>query len=303
MKKVLTLSSVVLALQVSPAAAQLSPELLRFQWISGILMQGNVATGEMISDFTEFVESGYTERTGGELSVDTAFMGGLEVSYRLGERFTVGASWMHSRARYRLEFPALSSDPGNFDFESFLLMSADWVQDFSGGSRPTRGMADAVTDMFFANVTYEIPILERRLFPYWKLGAGIFRQNSDGSVFQLDYEGDPPPFYETLDIFGLSPEELAYGVPVFEARETNPLVVAGMGVRVSFSSRWSAELRIEDFVRLSPDLSEFNVSTPDPDPEQGRVYGVTLRPEEGMVHNVGVHVSLAYSLWPFGAPR
>ena len=303
MKKILMLSSTFLALQVSPATAQLSPELLRFQWVSGLLMQGTVATGEMISDFTEFVESGYTERSGGELSVDTALMNGLEVSYRLSSRFTVGASWLNSRARYRLEFPALSSDPGNFDFESFLLMTADWVQDFSGGSRPTRGMADAVTDMFFANVTYEIPILQRRLFPYWTLGAGIFRQKSDGSVFQLDYAGDPPPFYETLDIFGLSAEERAYGVPVFEASETNPLVVAGMGARVSFSGRWSAELRLEDLIRLAPDLSEFDVGTPDPDPEQGPVFGLTLRPEEGMVHNFGVHVSLAYSLWPYGAPR
>jgi hypothetical protein len=302
-KKVLTLSLVVFVLQVTPASAQLAPELLRFQWISGVLMQGSVASGEMISDFTQFVESGYTERSGGELSVDTGLLSGIEVTYRLGSRLTVGASWMHSRARYRLEFPALASDPGNFDFESFLLMSADWVQDFQGGSRPTQGMSDAITDIFLASVTYEIPLFERKLFPYWTLGGGIFRQTSDGEVFRLQYEGDPPPFYEILDVFGLSPEETAYGVPVFSVKETNPVIAAGMGFRVSFSGRWSAELRLQDFIRLSPDLSEFDVGTPAPDPEEGRVYSVTLRPEEGMIHNFGVHVSLAYSLWPFGAPR
>ncbi len=311
MKKVLTLSSVILALQVSPAAAQLAPELLRFQWVSGILTQGKLASGYMISDFTEYVESGYTRRPDGELSVDTALFNGIEVSYRLGERFTVGASWLHSRARYRLQFPAQSSDPGNFDFESFLLMAADWLNDFTGGTRPTRAMTDAVTDMVFANVTYEIPILERKLFPYWTLGAGVFRQSSDGTVFRFDYEGDPPPFYENLEIFGLSAEEDVYGVPLFGLNETNALINVGMGMRVSFSDRWSAELRLQDFIRVDPDLSETNIGEFDPDeeplklplPPQGQLFSLAMRPEEGMVHNFGVHVSLAYSLWPFGTPR
>lgn len=304
MKKVLALSWTVLVLQVSPAAAQLSPELLRFQWVSGILVQGNLATGEMISDFTEYVESGYSARTGGELSVDTALFSGIEVSYRLSSRITVGASWLHSRARYRLEFPALASDPGKFDFESFLLMSADWLQDFTGGSRPTRAMSDAVTDMVFANVTYEIPIFERKFFPYWTLGAGVFRQSSDGTVFRLDYEGDPPPFYEYMEILDVSAEEVLYGVPLFRLSETNALITAGMGVRVSFSSRWSAELRLQDFIRVSPGLSHANVGTlPLESPQEGQLFSLALRPEEGMIHNFGVHVSLAYSLWPFGAPR
>jgi opacity protein-like surface antigen len=301
--KRLLLVPILAVLLPAEASAQVAPERVRFEWLTGFLVQGTVGTASFSADLSGFQNGQLVERDEGIVDVDPAFWNGIGATYRLNSRFIVGASWMHSAARYRVQFPAQASDPGNFDLEGYLLASADWTSLFQGGDPPERAMSDAVTDAFLLSGTVEIPLQSRRVFPYAKLGLGVFRQSSQGTVFDMVYGSNPPLFVRQLEAAGLTVEEDAFGVPLFQVRETNALVSLGAGVRVSVTDRWAVGVHLEDLVRINPDLSEFEVSSREPDVEAGRVFSTTLSPVSGSVHNFGVRLSASYSLWPLGVPR
>jgi hypothetical protein len=302
-KKVLTLSLAALLAQVGPAAAQWAPDLLRVQLVSGILMQGDFGEADLVADFTDFTEAAYTVRNNGSMDVDPSPLMGLEVTYRLKERITLGASYLHSRGHYRAQWDSQSEDGGTFDLESFLLMTLDWVAQTQGSSRPIQAMSNAMTDIYMGSVAYELPLLRRYLFPYLTAGVGLFRQQSDGTVIRFDWEGAPPAFKEQLDLVGLSVEEDGFGVPLFNVDETNFLTSFGAGARVSITKRWGAEIRIEDLIRWGVKNDGIEASTPPPDRQGGRVFSMTTRSKDGAIHNLSARIALIYAFWPFGAPR
>jgi hypothetical protein len=292
-----------------PGFAQSSIDLMRIQPTAGVLAQGTFGTSTFYADFRDFGGQ-EVERTGGDVDVDPSLVAGLEGSYRLNSTFTLGASWLHSSGRYRVTFPALSRDPGEFDLEGFILAAQDFATPQIGGSRTEQAMSDAITDMFMATVTMETARMRRHFFPYFVLGAGIFRQVSDGPVFQFQYEGVPPPGLTTEEALGFSLERDIYGLPEIYVDETNILVNAGAGVRASLGKKWAFELRIEDLMRINPDLESMRGEVPRPsDDQEGGVFqqqlfAVSVEPSESQViHNLGVRVAVGYAIWPFGAPR
>ncbi|HET9888589.1 MAG TPA: hypothetical protein VFR10_13865 [bacterium] len=270
-------------------------------------MHGDIATADLIADFSGFGGERIT-RTDGKMDVDPSFFGGLAGTYRLNQHVTFAGTWLHSRGRLRVTFPALSRDPGDFDLEGFILAASDQTQQFLGGSRATSAMADAISDFYLLSGTYELSPISKRFIPYATLGGGILREVSDGPVFKLDYEGALPPLAETMQIAGQSWEENIFGLPMISLDETNPVVTIGGGVRVTLGSKWNAGFEIEDLIRINPDFQSLSGSVPPPNPggEGGdlRPFGVTVEPSDAMiVHNLGFRFSLGYALWPFGAPR
>lgn len=294
-------------LSAADAYAQKALELMRFQGASGILIQGNIAKAELFADFSAFGGQ-ITERSNGDLDVDPTFWSGLEGTYRLSERLSLGGSWMHSRGRYRITFPSLSRDPGEFDLEGFILAAQDFSTQAIGGSRAERAMTDAITDTYLLSATFEIPHLRRNFFPYARVGAGMFRQKSDGHIFRFEFEGPRPPGFQISEIFGGSVERDGFGLPDLTVDETNLLISFGGGVRASLGSKWSCELSLEDLVRVSPELSNLTGEVPRPDEGEGgpnqRFFAVGVRAADAsLIHNFGVRLAIGYAIWPFGVPR
>jgi hypothetical protein len=286
-----------LAATASAATAQQAPERARFEFVSGVLLSGAIANADFAADFSSF-GGALIRRSGGTLDVDPSVWYGVRGSYRINERLSLSGTWMHSRGRFRVQFPALASVSGNFDLEGLLLAGDDFG---IGGAE--QAMSDAITDVYLASASWEFPVLERWALPYLTLGGGIYTQRSDGNVIAFEYEGDLPPFVEALDNVGMTQAEVL-GLSVFGVRETNPVLAFGAGVRVSLAERWGINVRFEDLMRLGVDLTEIDASsTPPPDPDAFILYSTTFRGKKGSVHNYGIQFSLNYSLWPWGAPR
>jgi hypothetical protein len=287
------------------AGAQRPMDLIRFHGIGGVLQQGNLASAEFIADFSGFPDGSITTRTNGALDVDPSFWGGIEGTYRLNKHFSVGASWMHSRGRLRVTFPALSRDPGEFDLEGFVLAASDFQQQIFGGSRAERAMSDALTDFFLVSAKYELSPVKNIFFPYGTIGGGLMRQVSDGPVFRIEYEGALPAPAEFIEPQGGDWERDGFGLPHIFLDETNAVATIGGGIRVALGSKWSADVQLEDLIRIKPGLESLEGSVPPPNLNESlRVFAVTVTPEEAnLIHNFGIRVSFGYALWPYGAPR
>jgi hypothetical protein len=299
------LGACFLSICPSSTRAQQPSDLVRFQGIGGILVHGDIGTASFIADFTQFGGDS-TGRVGGTVDVDPSFYGGFSGTYRFNEHFSVAGTWLHSRGRLRVTFPALSEDPGDFDLEGFILAASDFTQQQFGGSRAESAMSDAISDFFLVSGRYELSPVSRRFYPFVSFGGGILREVSDGPVFKLRYEGALPPPAEFSQISGVNWEEEFFGLPFIFLDETNPVISIGGGIRVSLGSNWSAGVEIEDLIRIDPDLQSLSGSVPPPDPvnDPGRVFAVTVIPsEETLIHNIGVQLSVGYAVWPFGAPR
>jgi hypothetical protein len=285
------------------ASAQVTPDLVRFEAVTGFVLQGDLASAEFFADYTPF-GGPLVHRTDGALDVDPAIWFGLRTSYRLTNRIGLSASWMHTVARFRIRFPALASDPGDFDLEGLLLGTLDFMQQAGTSSRAERAMGDAVTDVYLLAGRVEFPALRRWLFPYVTLGGGILQQKSRGDVIQFEYDGPLPPFAEQARSQGLN-EASFFGVSVFSIDETDPVLSIGGGLRISLSKKWGVDVSFEDFVRLGADLSEIDeASTPPPNPEQDfRVFSTSFQGKKGAIHNYALRLSVDYALWPKGLPR
>jgi hypothetical protein len=289
----------------SAASAQTALDLIRFQPFAGVLQQGSSGTATFFADLGDF-GGPEISRTGGDLDVDPSFMGGLEATYRLNETFTLGGSWLHSTGRYRVTFPAQSRDPGDFDLEGFILAG----QDFSGGVRAESAMSDAVTDVFMASATIETARRGRRFFPFATMGVGLFHQVSDGPVFKLEFDGSDPPGTDIAAAGGYTLEQTLYGLPLISVDETNPMASLGVGFRASLGSQWGCEVRVDDLVRINPDLESIRGSVPPPTDETDtgpfpfQVFAVSVEPtDSAIIHNLSFRFSVGYAVWPFGAPR
>jgi hypothetical protein len=299
------LGACFLILSPSSTKAQHPSDLVRFQGLGGILMHGDIATATFIADFTQFGGE-LTSRTGGTMDVDPSFYGGLSGTYRFNEHFSFAGTWLHSRGRLRVTFPALSEDPGDFDLEGFILAASDFTQQQFGGSRAESAMSDAISDFYLVSGMYELNPVSKRFFPFVTFGGGILREVSDGPVFKLRYEGALPPPAEFSQIAGVNWEEQGFGLPFIFLDETNPLIQIGGGLRVGLGRSWSAGLEIQDLIRINPNLESLEGSVPPPnfETDPGRVFAVSVEPStETIIHNIGVHLSVGYAVWPFGVPR
>jgi len=282
---------------------------MRFEWLGGVYLQGAMADAAFEFDLTQFGGVAIT-RDGGALDVDPAFAFGLRTHYRLNDRWSLNGTWMHAQARYRVEFPAEASDPGNFDLEGLLLGVFDtgpFSQDFPFGS----AVSNARIDLYSVGVRYEVPTFDGWAYPFASLGAGMYRQRSDDDVFRLDFEGDPNPVLEPGVAAGLDVVQLL-GVSQFRIDSTDPLVTLGAGLRVSLTQRWGATLEVEDFVQVGADYTDIDAtSTPsvagqDPNaPVSGtpRLFSTTFNGKEGLIHSFGVRLAVNYSFWPYARPR
>jgi hypothetical protein len=292
-----------------PSPAQTALDLMRFQPTLGILQQGSSGSATFYANFTDFGGVEVT-RTGGDLDVDPSFMGGIEGTYRLNSTFTLAGSWLHSRGRYRVTFPSLSRDPGEFDLEGFILAAQDFSSQQTGGVRAESAMSDAVSDVFMLSGTAETARMGRRFFPFATFGVGLFRQVSDGPVFEFEFDGSAPPGTDIAAAGGYTLEQTLYGLPLISVDETNPLVSLGVGLRASLGSRWGCEVRVDDLMRINPDLESLRGSVPPPDentdlgPFPFQIFAVSVEPNDAaIIHNLAFRVSVGYAIWPFGAPR
>lgn len=299
MRRSLVLLGLVSALAAVPASAQSEKDLARFEWVGGLLMHGSMADVAFQLDTTPFGGI-LIERSGGSLDVDPAFSFGLRTSYRLSPRTELLASWMHAEGRYRVLFPALAQDQGDFDLEALLLS----IFDFAGPELDVSSAAAlSKTDVYALTARYEFPILEGRMRPFLSGGAGIYRERSDGPVFHLDFAGELPASVQILQRTGSDLME-AVGVSRFSVDATDPVVSVGGGMRASIGKRWGVQFEAEDLVRLSADLSSIDdSSTPPADALSGRVMSTTFQGTKGVIHNPSVRIALDYAFWPWGAPR
>ncbi len=301
MRKVSALVALGLLSIAGSARAQNAPDLFRFDWIGGVLLTGDLANAAFVADFTSFGGT-RTERTGGHVDVDPSPWYGFETTYRINDRFSISGTWMHSRGRFRIQYPALSSEEGTFDLEGLLLAAEDF-QNFGTGSRAESAMNDAVTDVFLASLVYEIPILRRWAFPYATAGAGAYKLKSDGAVVEVKYEEEIPARLEGLLASGGNPLELQ-GISVFGIDALDPVIAVGAGIRVSLSDRWGVDVVAQDLMRLEADHSDIDASsTGEVDPESFRFYQTTYRGKKGTIHNFGFNLALNYAFWPYGARR
>jgi hypothetical protein len=287
----------------STAAAQREPERVRLEWITGFLVQGDLAEATLDADFGAFGGQ-QIHRDQGKLSVDPAVWYGLQGTWRLGEQLSVAGSWMHSRGRFQVEFPSLGSTEGIFDLEGLLLATLDFQSQQLQTSEAERAMTDAITDIYLATATWEFPSLNRWLFPYLRAGGGIFQQKSVGNVIQFEFNGPLPGMVEQAEGVGGQPVEAAWGLSIFQIDDLNPVLSFGGGFRASLGRQWGVDASIETLTRFAVDTTYLDdVGTPPPDPAQFRFYSTSFTGKTGTVSNLGVRVSLTYALWPFGAPR
>lgn len=310
MKKGFQLIACGLVLGASPAAAQTESDLLRLEWITGIYQQGDMADASFEFDLTQF-QGVAISRDGGALDTDPAFWFGLRAHYRLSDRWSVNGSWMHAQARYRVEFPAEASDPGNFDLEGLILGVFD-----SGGISQEHPFGSAASnarmDMYLAAARYEIPTFNGWAFPYLSAGVGIYKQRSDADVFRIDFEGDPSAQFEPAVASGADIVQ-GLGVSKFAVDVTDPMLSFGAGLRVSLSQRWGATFELEDLLQLGADYSYIDeTSTPavinsDPNapPPTGapRLFSTTFVGKKGVIQNLGIRMSVNYAFWPYSRPR
>jgi hypothetical protein len=289
-----------LVLEAAPVSAQIEREKLRFDWIGGVLMTGEIASSDFVFDTTPFGGE-RTERTGGYLDIDPSIWYGLETTWRHSDRISFSASWMHARSRFRVVYPALTREGGDFDLEGLILAGQDF-QNAALDVEATSAMNDALVDVYLASAMYEVPMMSRWVFPYFSLGGGLYKVKSDGNIIEVKYKGDPPPAYETLEIFDIDPFA-ASGVPAISVDELDFMVSLGVGLRASISQRWGADLMFEDLVRLGADHSDLDSSTPDVDPDQGVFLATSFRGREGTIHNFGIRLAVNYAFWPYDRPR
>jgi hypothetical protein len=282
------------------AHSQTAPDRMRFEWLGGVLKQGDLAGATFQLDATPF--GGIViSRTGGALDVVPSFSAGLRTTYRLNERVSLQGSWQHSEGRYRVLFPALSSDPGEFNLEALLLAGTDFTG--SPGTRAESATSTAKTDCYLAGARYEWPVLNRWMYPFFSLGGGIFRQRSGAPVFHISYEGDQPASTTLAELSGVD-TFTGTGISVFNIDSTDILVGAGAGVRTSVSPRWGVDVELTDMMRVNADLTSIDAaSTPPPDASIGRLWQTTFAGRKGLIHNWSIQAALTYSIWPFGAPR
>jgi hypothetical protein len=276
-------------------------DLVRIEGISGFLNQGSMAKASFALDTSGF-GGPVIERSDGDLDVDPSIWYGLRGTYRLNRRLSLALSWMHSRGRYRVQFPALASIEGNFDLEGLILAGEDFITQGSD-VRAESAMGDALSDVYLASATYEFSTLDGLLHPFLTAGTGIFRQRSDGDVLQISYETELPNRIETVEALGVNPLA-ASGLSVFGIDQTNWALSAGGGMRIVLPAGWGASVEIEDVVRMNPDLDYLaDRSTPPPDVDQGIPYSTTWAGKDSPIHNFGVRVSVEYAVWPYGRPR
>ncbi len=298
----------------SEASAQRSPDRFRFDWVTGFLLQSSVAEASFIADFGQFGGQ-LIQRDQGTLSVDPAMWYGVQGTWRASENLSFAGSWVHSRGRYRIQFPALASVEGDFDLEGLILATLDFSAQQTQASQAESAMSDALTDIYLASATWEFPSLDRWLFPYFKLGAGIFTQRSDGNVIQFRYDGPLPASVQQSQGVNGVPPEASLGLSIFRIDQTNPVLSFGGGFRASLGRQWGIDTQLEVLTRLGVDMSYLgDVSTDPPDPNTFRFYSTAFGvfdPQQekyvvdgpGTVSNFGFRVSLSYALWPYGAPR
>jgi len=295
---------VLVLLGAAPDAhAQRQIERFRVEWMTGFLLQGDLASASFTADFGAFGGQ-FIQRDQGSLSVDPSMWYGVQGTWRLSENLSVAGSWVHSRGRYRVQFPSLASGGGNFDLEGLLLATLDFQAQQLGSSEAERAMSDALTDVYLASATWEFPSLDRWLFPYLRVGAGIFQQRSDGNVFQFRYNGPVPgPVQQTEGVQGQL-TEASWGLSIFQIDETNPTISWGGGFRASLARQWGVDAQFEVLSRLGVDATYLNdVGTPPPNPNEFRFYSTSFIGQKGTVNNFGFRISLTYALWPYGAPR
>jgi hypothetical protein len=284
------------------ALAQHALDRARIEWVSGYLDQGSMADVSFVLDISAF-QGPVIGRSDGRLDVDPSPWYGLRGTYRLNERVSLGATWMHSRGRYRVQFPALATIDGNFDLEGLILAGEDFQSQGQPGVRAESAMSDALTDLYLASVSYEVPVLRRWAFPYLTVGAGRFTQKSDGDVIRLQYESTVPARLEPYENNGLNAAG-AYGLSVFQIDASDWALSVGGGMRVAISDRWGVSVGIEDIVRINADLTHLDAtSTPPPSPLLGAPYSTTFAGRDGTIHNFALRVAVNYAVWPFGAPR
>lgn len=283
----------------NPAQAQTKTDLVRFEWLSGLLLHGTMADVTFQLDTTPF-GGVLIERGGGTLDVDPAFAYGVRASYRLGPRIQVLGSWLHAEGRYRVLFPALAQDEGDFDLEALLLAGFD----FTGPqTRVAHATSLSKTDIYAATLRYEFPLLGARMFPFFSAGGGIYRERSDGNVFRLEFDGELPAGVQIADLAGVDPLANT-GISLFAIDATDILVSVGAGLRASISERWGVQIEAEDLIRVNADLTYLDAtSTPPPDPEIFRLYQTEFRGADGLIHNPSIRIALNYALWPFDEPR
>ncbi len=298
MRRLLALAVLTLA-AAGAASAQTRTDRVRFEWLGGLLMHGTMADVDFVLDTTPF-GGVLVQRNGGTLDVDPSFAYGLRTSYRLGPRVQVLASWLHSEGRYRVQFPALAQDEGNFDLEALLLAGFD----FTGPqTRVSHATSLAKTDIYAAQVRYEFPVLHSRMFPFVSAGGGIYRERSDGNVFRLEFEREVPASFQIADLAGVDPLA-GTGISLFSIDATDILVSLGVGLRASIGRNWGVQIEAEDLMRLNADLTHLDAtSTPPPDPDAFRLYQTTFAGRDGLIHNPSVRIALNYALWPYDEPR
>ncbi len=290
----------LLLLQAMPASAQVEPDRLRFKWTSGVLLTGELGSSDFVLDTSPF-GGARTERTGGWLDVDPSIWYGVETTWRFSDRLTVAGSWMHSRGRFRVQYPALATEEGTFDLEGLLLAG----QDFNNAGTEVisvSGMNDALTDVLIASLTWELPLFRRWAFPFASVGAGLYKIKSDGNVIEVKYQGAEPTANEQLEIYGID-GNAAGGIATFSVDALDPVVSIGGGVRASISQRWGASIMFEDLIRIGADHSEIDSATGEVDPEQGRLIQTSFVGKKGEIHNVGIRIALNYAFWPSQRPR
>jgi hypothetical protein len=305
----------------STASAQRLPDRARLDWVTGFLMQGALAEASFSADFGQFGGQ-LIERDEGTLSIDPSAWYGVRGSYRFSENLTVFGSWMHSRGRFRVQFPAEASVEGDFDLEGLLMATLDFQSGTldENATEAESAMSDALTDVYLASATYELPTLDRWFFPYVSLGAGLFKQKSNGDVIQFRYAGAVPTGVEVTEGVFESRSESQLGLSIFQVDQKNFMMSFGGGFRVSLAKQWGVDVMVEDLVRFGVDMSYLNGSvefcafdrnhedcgpgTPDPDPSQFRFFSTTWNGNSNTtIHNFGFRIGLTYALWPYGAPR
>jgi hypothetical protein len=286
----------------SGVSAQTQP----FRWTAdlytGVLAQGSLASADFIADFSNF-GGVVVQRSGGSLDVVTSAIFGIRGGYRLSDRFHVTARWGHSEGRYRISFPAQASDPGDFNLEGLILGAFDF-QYAGSDTRPESALSLAVTDVYLAAIRYEVPTLNRWLFPFVTVGGGIFTQRSQGDVIEATFQGPVPAQWQIAEIAGGNPLT-ASGLSAFKINSKDLLVSIGAGFRASIGRKWGVSLEIEDLVRLSPDLDSLNGlgELDPPDPSVGEFWATAFQPTDGSIHNLSVQVAATYALWPYGTRR
>ena len=302
MKRALLLALVVVSvLPLRPASAQTETARWTGEFLAGLLVQGELATARFAADFSGF-GGNVVVRQGGTLDVVPTGMFGVRTGYRVANNLYLLASWQHSEGRYRIVFPALASDTGDFNLEGLILAGNDFL--FAGpDTRAESATSTAVSDFYLASVRFEFPTMDGWFFPYMTTGAGWFTQRSQGDVIEVTFQGELPPFEQFAEIAGINTVGLS-GLSVFKIHSSEPLFSIGAGFRASLGKKWGVTFEIQDMMRIKADLSSINASaTPFPPEPPQQIWATAFEGTEGIIHNLSIAMSANYAFWPYGAPR